>query len=190
MVWRFATTSFRWRCGLAWSPVADNIDMEGCLALAFPNANKQRGCISSLLPNQMHPTLYVLVVLEVFTTFTTSLTVPIGPSLSQNAPVGVDVSANSSLASPSFSSAPSANTGLAVNPEVREYTVFPQQPQKVAQVASAIQAFAVQDSVRTITDKYRPEYDYILYWQFRALPDAAQQLREQLGSDVGAPSRL
>jgi len=190
MILRFATTSFRWRYGVALSPVADNLYKEGCPVLTFAYANKQRAYISQLFPKQMHPTLYVLVVLEVFTTFTTSLTVPIGSSLSQNVPVGIDVSANSSLASASFSPAPSANTGLAVNPEAREYTVFPQQPQKVAQVASAIQAFAVQDSVRTITDKYRPEYDYILYWQLRASPDAAQQLREQLGFDVGVSNRL
>lgn len=135
----------------------------------------------------MHSTLYFLVILEVFKSFTASLTVPIGLSLSQNSPVGIDVSANSSL---SLTSSSTANTGLAANPEAREYTVFPQKPEKVAQTASAIQAFAVKDSVRTITDKYRPEYDYVLYWHLRASPDAAQQLREQLGSDVGASTKL
>lgn len=138
----------------------------------------------------MHPTLSVLIVFEVFITFTLSLTVPVGPSLSLNAPSGIDVSANSSIASPSFSPEPSANTGLAVNPEVKEYTVFPQQPHKFAQVSNAIQAFAVKDSVRTIPDPYRPKYGNILYWQLRASPDAAQQLKDHLGSDVDASGRF
>lgn len=73
-----------------------------------------------------------------------------------------------------------------MNAGEKEYTVFPREPQRVATVDNAIKRLAVRDSVRTITDQYRPEYGYVLYWQLRATEAAAQQLVEELGSDVGA----
>lgn len=64
--------------------------------------------------------------------------------------------------------------------------MFPQIPQRVASVGNKIKALAVEGSVKTITDRYRREYNYILYWEFRATQHDAQELVKQLGSDVGA----
>lgn len=72
----------------------------------------------------MHPTVYILVDIEVFTTFTTSLTVSIGPGSSQNALVGIDMSVNSSEASPFSSPEPSVNIGLLAHPKRKNTRFF------------------------------------------------------------------
>ena len=51
-------------------------------------------------------------------------------------------------------------------------------------VENAIKHFAVKDTVRTITDRYRRDFNYVLYWQLRATEVNAEQLRITLASNV------
>lgn len=51
-------------------------------------------------------------------------------------------------------------------------------------VENAIKHFAVKDTVRTIPDPYRGEFNYVLYWQLRATEVNAEQLRTTLASNV------
>ncbi|KAL8654876.1 MAG: hypothetical protein Q9226_003266, partial [Calogaya cf. arnoldii] len=78
----------------------------------------------------------------------------------------------------------SAASAQLAAPEEIEYTVFPLKPQTVALVDSKIKAFAIKDTVRTITDPYRPQFRYVLYWQLRATEITAAQLQTELVSDA------
>ncbi|KAI4137883.1 MAG: hypothetical protein LQ341_004928, partial [Variospora aurantia] len=72
------------------------------------------------------------------------------------------------------------------SPDEIEYTVFPLTPGKetVEDVENAIKHFAVKDTVRTIPDPYRGEFNYVLYWQLRATEVNAEQLRTTLASNA------
>ena len=66
----------------------------------------------------------------------------------------------------------------------KDYTAIPLVPHRVVQVGEAIHDLAVQGSIRTITDQYRPEYNFVLYWSFKATLSAARDLQQKLGNDV------
>ncbi|KAL9616093.1 MAG: hypothetical protein Q9204_008616, partial [Flavoplaca sp. TL-2023a] len=72
------------------------------------------------------------------------------------------------------------------SPDEIEYTVFPLKPGRaiVEAAENAIKHFAVKDTVRTITDRYRRDFNYVLYWQFRATEVNAEQLRTTLASNA------
>ncbi|KAI4274788.1 MAG: hypothetical protein L6R38_006043, partial [Xanthoria sp. 2 TBL-2021] len=75
-------------------------------------------------------------------------------------------------------------TGQLAAPEGIEYTVFPLEPQRVTSVGNFIREFAIKDTVRTITDPYRRQFNNVLYWQLRATEAAAGRLRAALESDA------
>lgn len=133
----------------------------------------------------MHLGLCLSVVFMTYVILTDSLAPSSNLSFSQNLFDNADTSAEASLVSMPSSPEPSGSARLIAGPEPKDYTVIPLVPTKVTAVSEFIQTFAVKDSVKTIIDQYRREYNNVLYWSFKATKTAAKALEENLGHDVG-----
>ena len=138
----------------------------------------------------MRSILDLVIVLGTFVLFTTSMIVPSSPSLTQNISDNADPLTQAAPLNMSSSSGLSSTAGLVAINAPKDYTVIPLKPDSVRAVKDKIMAFAVSGSVKTITDKYRPEYNYVLYWSLRASSLNAQFLQEELDDNVKHPKLL
>jgi len=178
-----ATSHSSWRYYLVLTSRVGFQYIKECLPFTFLPLSADPNLSCSL--NNMHLGLCLSVVFMTYVILTDSLAPSSNLSFSQNLFDNADTSAEASLVSMPSSPEPSGSARLTAGPEPKDYTVIPLVPTKVTAVSEFIQTFAVKDSVKTIIDQYRREYNNVLYWSFKATKTAAKALEENLGHDVG-----
>jgi len=94
-----------------------------------------------------------------------------------------------SLILPSASSTPSSHVPSLNKDPVKEYSVFPRNPNRINYIKEQIKALAVGD-VQTQLSQNRPDMKGVLYWAFEITESKGQSLREALDHGVGAQGTL
>lgn len=90
--------------------------------------------------------------------------------------------------------APSQNLSLQLdapddNNRFDEYIVYPESPQKIADISRKIEAIVKTGLWELIKSPSSPEWHDVLFWSLTIEDDEARRLKVALGSDVGLFSK-
>ena len=89
-----------------------------------------------------------------------------------------------SFISTSAADKPSGDPETFGRPEPKSYTVIPLQPGRVAYIEYLIDRYAVAGSIKPVSSPNVPEYNYVLYWSFKATESNSKEIKARLGIDV------